>query len=46
MLAIAENIATVLATAAVVVGLYAMGAGGWAAGGLVLMMNINTIKPA
>lgn len=40
--AILENIATVAATAAVVLGLYAMGAGYMSLFGFVIMTNINT----
>lgn len=40
--ALIENMVTIASTAALVLGLYAMGAGGWAAGGFVLLLNINT----
>jgi hypothetical protein len=40
--AIIENMVTVASTAALVLGLYAMGAGGWAAGGFLLLINMNT----
>jgi hypothetical protein len=40
--AIIENIVTMVATAALVLGLYAMGAGGYAFFGLLLLTNINT----
>jgi hypothetical protein len=40
--AIIENIVTMVATAALVLGLYSMGAGGYAFFGLLLLTNINT----
>ena len=40
--AILENIATVVATAALVLGLYAMGAGAHAGWGFLLLINMNT----
>lgn len=40
--AIIENMVTVASTTALVLGLYAMGAGGWSAGGLILLINLNT----
>lgn len=40
--AIIENMVTVASTAALILGLYAMGAGGWAAGGFLLLINMNT----
>ncbi|WP_158255417.1 hypothetical protein [Rhodopseudomonas palustris] len=39
--AIIENIVTISAAAAVVLGLYYMGAGGWAASGFLLLLNLN-----
>lgn len=36
-----ENCITLLITAALILGLYKMGAGGWSFWGLVLLMNIN-----
>jgi hypothetical protein len=39
---IIENMLTVTATAALVLGLYYLGAGAWAAGGLILLININS----
>lgn len=38
---IVENCVTVVATAALVLGLYALGAGGWSAGGFLLLANLN-----
>jgi hypothetical protein len=40
--AIIENMVTVASTAALVLGLYAMGAGAHAGWGLILLININT----
>ncbi len=40
-LAILENIATLVATAAIVIGLYWLGAGAWCFWGLALMVNLN-----
>jgi hypothetical protein len=37
-----ENIATMVAATATTLGLYAMGAGGWAAVGLIFLLNMNT----
>ena len=37
-----ENIVTVIAIAAIVIGLYAMGAGGFSAVGFILFLNLNT----
>lgn len=39
--AVVENCITIIATAALVLGLYSLGAGGWAAGGFLLMINLN-----
>jgi hypothetical protein len=39
--AYAENIATVLGMVALILGLYAMGAGGWSFWGLLLLFNLN-----
>lgn len=36
-----ENIATLIATAVIVVGLYWLGAGGWSFLGFLLLLNIN-----
>lgn len=43
-MAMLENMVTVAASAATVLGLYWMGAGGWAAGGFLLMLNLNSGK--
>lgn len=43
-MAMIENMVTVVATAAFVLGLYWMGAGGWSAGGFLLLCNINAIR--
>lgn len=40
--AILENIATLAATVALTLGLFAMGAGGWSTIGLLCLVNINT----
>lgn len=37
-----ENIVTILLTAAVVLGLYWMGAGGWSFLGLLFLINLNS----
>lgn len=39
--ALIENIATIVGTVALVLGLWWMGAGGWSFFGLLLMLNIN-----
>lgn len=39
---IIENIVTMTACAVIVVGLYALGAGGWSAFGFVLLLNLNS----
>ena len=39
--AILENIVTMICTTILVLGLYAMGAGGWSLFGLLLLMNMN-----
>jgi hypothetical protein len=36
-----ENCVTLVATTVLVLGLYAMGAGGWSAGGMLLLLNLN-----
>lgn len=41
-LVVIENIVTVLAIAAIVLGLYAMGAGGWSGCGFLLLLNLST----
>jgi hypothetical protein len=37
-----ENIVTIIVTAALILGLYWMGAGGWSLWGLLLMGNLNS----
>jgi hypothetical protein len=46
-LSVIENSITMAATAAIVLGLYAMGAGGWAGCGFLLLINLSsyTVKP-
>jgi hypothetical protein len=39
-----ENLATLAAIVAVVIGLYALGAGGYSAVGFILLLNINSFK--
>lgn len=39
-----ENIATLIITAVTVLGLYWMGAGAWSFWGLVILLNVNTVK--
>ena len=39
-----ENIATIFFTVVLILGLYALGAGGWAATGALLLLNINYVK--
>jgi hypothetical protein len=38
-----ENMVTIVSTAALVAGLFYMGAGGWSFAGLTLLLNINQI---
>jgi membrane-bound ClpP family serine protease len=40
-----ENVATILGTTAIILGLYAMGAGGNCAWGALLMLNLNYLRP-
>lgn len=42
--AVIENVATLAATTAIVLGLYWMGAGLWALTGLLLLANLNSLK--
>jgi hypothetical protein len=42
--AVIENVITMTLTATVVLGLYAMGAGGWSLCGFLLMLNMNSPK--
>lgn len=39
-----ENVATLVAIVAVTLGLYWMGAGGWSLCGLLLFLNMNSVK--
>lgn len=39
---ILENIVTICAIAAIILGVWAMGGGGWGFVGLILLTNINT----
>lgn len=42
--AVIENVATMIATAAIVLGLYYMGAGAWSFLGFLLLLNMNYPK--
>jgi hypothetical protein len=44
VMAILENIATLIVSAALVLGLYWMGAGGWAGIGFAVLFNLNTFE--
>jgi hypothetical protein len=39
-----ENIATIAGMVALILGLYAMGAGGWSLWGFVLLANLNSVR--
>ncbi len=43
-LSMMENVVTLIVCGAIVLGLYAMGAGGWALWGLLLLFNLSTVR--